>query len=69
MKSSGGADITVIDGMQSGSVAAFKNYEGKGSVLEGFTLTNGYGLWYNSAAYLGGGICCIKSSPSIIKGD
>lgn len=56
--SSGGADLTFIDGTQAGSVVTFKSGEGPDSVLFGFTITNGLN-------YSGGGIRCNDSSPTI----
>jgi len=63
--SSDGADVTIIDGNQSGSVVTFTSGEGENSRLEGFTLTNGSGTTVD-AYTLGGGIYCTGSSPSII---
>ena len=37
-----GPDVTVIDGNQAGRVVTFNSGEGLDSVLEGFTITNGY---------------------------
>ncbi|MHC4234634.1 MAG: right-handed parallel beta-helix repeat-containing protein, partial [Planctomycetota bacterium] len=51
-------EVTIIDGDQSGSVVTFQSGEGSGSVLNGFTITNG-------SATQGGGIHCRTSSPSI----
>lgn len=55
-----GPNVTVIAGNSNGSVVTFETGEGSTTVLDGFTITNGY-------AYLdgGGGICCLKSSPTI----
>ena len=36
-----GADVTVIDGNQAGSVVTFCSYEGQRSILVGFTIKNG----------------------------
>ena len=49
LRSTDGAAITIIDGGQKGSVVTFGNGEGTDSVLDGFTLMNGY-------ASQGGGI-------------
>jgi parallel beta-helix repeat protein len=54
---------TIIDGNQNWSVAIFVNGEGPGSVLEGFTLYNGQGS--GSPNYVGGGITCKGTSPTI----
>jgi parallel beta-helix repeat protein len=61
VKSVNGAASTTIDGNASGSVVTFNNSEGSGSVLDGFTVTNGY----REEGGDGGGIYCYSSSPSI----
>jgi hypothetical protein len=61
-----GAEVTIIDGGQAGSVVSFQNGEGPDSVLEGFTITNGTGNLFHSPYSLGGGICCF-ASPMIKK--
>lgn len=43
LKSTDGAESTVIDGMQSGPVVRFQDGELSDAVLEGFTITNGSG--------------------------
>ena len=53
-----GADLTVIDGHQAGSVASFASWEDEKSVLDGFTL-----LWGSDVD--GGGVYCYSSSPTI----
>ena len=60
VKSTDGAEKTVIDGNKSGSVVVFKdyNYRDTTNKLNGFTLTNGQ-------ADEGGGIYCRNSSPII----
>ncbi len=62
-----GPQATVIDGDMKGSVVTVSGGEGAGTVLKGFTITNG-----RSAAY-GGGVYCNNSSPSLanctIKGN
>lgn len=68
VKSSGGADVTVIDGNQSGSVLHFHNGEGLDSVLDGFSITNGSGTKTYYQYYAGGGIYCYDHcSPMIIN--
>jgi len=65
VRSRHGAADTIIDGAQLGSVVSFTSGEGADSVLDGFSLINGTGtegLWSN---YLGGGIYCVDSSPTI----
>ena len=53
--------MTTIDGNHTKglSVVSFIDEEGFGSVLEGFTITNGY------APYGGGILCDVASSPTI----
>ncbi len=63
VKSSGGAEVTVIDGNQAGSVVTFNHGEGNDSVIQGFTLTNGSGFVWGGTS--GGGIWCSGSSPTI----
>ncbi|MHC5210908.1 MAG: right-handed parallel beta-helix repeat-containing protein, partial [Planctomycetota bacterium] len=73
VKSSDGPASTIIDGNKSGSVVTFDKLEGKDSVLEGFTITNGSGKTTPYASRAGGGIYCESSSPTIrhnvIKGN
>jgi predicted outer membrane repeat protein len=59
-----GADVTVIDGNQAGSVLIFNNGENQDSILDGFTIQNGSGTIYSTYS-LGGGIFCDSSSPTI----
>jgi len=58
VKSLGGASVTTIDGNFCRSVVSFKNGEGPGSVLSGFTIMNG-------KAMNGAGVFCFNSSPRI----
>lgn len=77
LKSEMGADVTLIDGgsppdPERASVVTFRNGEGPGSVLDGFTLTNGTGtfcgIFPGITAFCGGGIVCLNySSPTIIN--
>src|ERR1035441_2397922 len=53
-----GPSATIIDGNQSGSVVSFSGGEGTNSIIQGFTITNGY-------ATQGGGIYCTNASPGI----
>jgi hypothetical protein len=59
-----GPELTILNGNQSGSVVTFRSGEGLGSVLEGFTLTNGSGT-LRASVTLGGGIFCEDASPTI----
>lgn len=59
-----GPESTTIDGQRSGSVVTFANGEGIGSILKGFTITNGDGV-YQPPFYQGAGIWCSNASPTI----
>jgi parallel beta-helix repeat protein len=59
VESEQGANGTIIDGNQAGIVVTCGSGEGPDSVLEGFTITNGY-IWIST-----GGIYCYKASPTI----
>jgi len=65
--SSGGADLTVIDGNKNGSVVELINGEGLDSVLDGFTITNGSGATLTGYTRGGGIYCANSSSPTIIN--
>jgi predicted outer membrane repeat protein len=52
---------TIIDGNQADTVVTFSSSENAGSLLKGFTITNGYSEWD------GGGIYCEHSSPAITR--
>jgi len=76
VKSSGGADVTVVDGGNPvgpdlGSVITFTSSESLDSILEGFTISNGTGTYFqwkpSSWAYCGAGIFCSNSSPTIVN--
>jgi hypothetical protein len=68
VRSENGATATTIDGNQSGSVVTFNSGEGSGSVLDGFTITNGNGTFNEQySSFRGGGIYCNNSSPKIIN--
>ena len=58
VRSVNGPARTTIDGNALGSVVTFAGGEGRTSVLDGFTITNG-------SSHSGGGIRCLDSSPSI----
>ena len=60
---------TIIDGSDPcddtfGSVVTFWDQEGRDSVLEGFTLTNGLGKGPGSVR-IGGGILCVDAGPTV----
>ncbi len=58
-----GPAVTIIDANRAGSVVAFDSSEGPASVLNGFTLQNGFG--YAQNFYNGGGISIFFSSPTV----
>lgn len=59
VRSAKGPQLTIIDGNHNGPVVNFSDVEGTNSVIEGFTIQNGYN-------WLGCGITALESSPSII---
>jgi len=70
VKSTDGAEKTIIDGNQNGSVVKFVNGENAQAVLKGFTLTNGNGNYMDIRGDLGyarqgGGIYTDKSNPTV----
>jgi len=67
LNSEQGAAVTTIDGNQAGCVVFFDTNEGKDSILEGFTITNGSGYVDLQGEVMGGGIYCNSASPLIIS--
>ncbi|HJV09652.1 MAG TPA: right-handed parallel beta-helix repeat-containing protein [Acidimicrobiales bacterium] len=70
VKSSGGPQVTTIDGGGRYSVVVFATGEGRGSVLSGFRITNGIvgeeHLWPGwSIVVAGAGIAIYESSPTV----
>lgn len=63
--SSGGPEVTIIDGNAVAPVAAFVTGEGPDSVLSRFTLQNGFGSFQYQ--YQGGGVSISSASPTITK--
>ncbi|MCA9755377.1 MAG: hypothetical protein KDA27_06210 [Candidatus Eisenbacteria bacterium] len=64
VESESGANSTIIDGTDSGSVVTFQGGEPSSAVLRGFTLTGGSGTFYESNIR-GGAVFCLQSSPTI----
>ncbi len=66
-----GAGATFIDGAQAGSVVTFASGEVHTSIIEGFTIQNGSGTYFELDpgywALCGGGIFCSASSPTILN--
>lgn len=61
LKSSHGPEVTTIDGQRNGAVFIFYSYEGPNSIIDGFTITNGY------PSYGGGLYCYSNTSPTIMN--
>ncbi len=59
VQSVSGADVTIIDGGQLGTVVTFSTEEGPTSVLTGFTIQNG------ETEYSGSGIAISHASPTV----
>jgi predicted outer membrane repeat protein len=59
---------TVIDAGMKGSGVVFSSGEGFGSILDGFTLTNGTGTGTGGTTY-GGGISCAQASSPVIANN
>jgi hypothetical protein len=68
VKSAQGPGVTVIDGLQAGSVVTFKSGEGSKSILDGFTITNGSGTLHSAwQEPVGGGIFIDNdSNPTLL---
>ena len=65
LRSTGGPEVTIIDGNQMGSCVFIASGENENAVMDGFTLTNGTGS-FSGIAYVGGGIAVINnSSPTL----
>ena len=58
LHSSGGAEVTIIDAQETGSVVTCDSGEGSDTVLDGFTITGG-------VAIFGGGMYNNSSSPTV----
>ncbi len=58
-------DSTIIDGDRNGSVVSFMNGEDSTAVLMGFTITNGTGRPDWTGDLGGGGVYCVRSSPTL----
>jgi len=65
LKSMSGPSVAIIDGTQSGTVVTFNSGEVTTSVIEGFTITNGYASNGVPGGSAGGGILCDGASPTI----
>ncbi|MEQ8763363.1 MAG: right-handed parallel beta-helix repeat-containing protein [Planctomycetota bacterium] len=65
VRSTRGPSVTIIDGGASGPVVTFANFEGSGSVIDGFTIRNGKSD--DIGGVFGGGVSCFKASPTIVN--
>ena len=62
VKSVDGASKTTIDGGGTNTVVTFSSSEGAGSILEGFTVTNGYNEYSGSGIYIAGAAPTIRNN-------
>ena len=72
LTSESGPDVTMIDGQKLDSVVTVMNGEDHSTVVEGFTIANGYGKYYDGCSgwrYYGGGIFCASGSGLTVKGN
>ena len=71
LQSEAGAATTIIDGNETDTVVFFNNGETEASVIDGFTITNGMGIYYDLHHGLnlikGGGVTCFFSASPIIR--
>ena len=65
--STGGPQVTTINGGAAGPVVTFKSGEGALSVIAGFTITNGFNSPGETEFGEGGGILIENSSPTVIS--
>jgi parallel beta-helix repeat protein len=65
LSSSDGAEVTVIDAQETGTVVTCESGEGPDTVLEGFTITGGVGTDPGNGHLRGGGMYNVLSSPTV----
>ena len=65
VRSSQGPEKTIIDGRQGGPVVEFSQEQKRNTVLEGFTILNGYAKKGENTIEHGGGIQMISAGPTI----
>jgi len=67
VRSTGGPEVTIIDGNQNGTCVIINSGENESAVLDGFTLTNGSGT-QGVTARIGGGLIVQNSShPTLLN--
>lgn len=66
VESESGPAVTVIDGGANGTVVSFRSGEGRDSVLQGFTLRNGFGGLTFPYYDAGGGVWVYGTSPTVL---
>ena len=67
VRSTGGPEVTIIDGNQNGSCVQIVNGEDSTAVLDGFTLTNGSG-YQGLTVWIGGGLVVTNGShPTLLN--
>jgi hypothetical protein len=69
LRSTAGADATIIDGQARGSCVVFDHQENNDTVLEGFTLMNGSGTPVTPGGYGVGGAVLIREAGPTIKNN
>lgn len=65
VRSSRGPETTIIDGRQGGPVVEFSQGQKRNTVLDGFTIRNGYARSAENGIEHGGGIQMISAGPTI----
>lgn len=67
LRSSGGPNVTIINGNNAGPCISVDDTDGEETttIIEGFTLTNGRGVANGFGGFLGGGLYCWLSSPTV----
>ena len=65
--SENGANNCVIDCQNHARGFYFHSYETSNSVVDGFTIINGLVNYYSNPQYMGAGIYCGNSSPTITR--
>jgi hypothetical protein len=58
--SAAGPLVTIIDGGQAGAVVNFSSGEGSDSIIQGFTIENGFATW-------GSGVSVVFGAPTIVS--
>jgi predicted outer membrane repeat protein len=65
VRSSGGPNVTTINGGGTGSTVVFDDDEANDTIVEGFTITGGTGTSNGVGGNEGGGLYCFLASPTV----